>query len=170
MRRRLTGCVWLALVLFAPLVIAGCDRDDGTVTDAPQSQPAEQSAAPAQTAAPAVDNPLPVGQAVDSVAAPAIAEVLGPAVLTRASDMEAFVVSLVYQAPAAAAEGDGQRLLDAFLGHGATADPERPGVESHYDAEQFSVLYDTGDPAFQTIRVSITPGSPDVYVNADKAQ
>jgi hypothetical protein len=43
-------------------------------------------------------------------------------------------------------------------------------VDSHSEAEEFILLYDTGDPAFRTVRVTITPGSPDVYVNADKAE
>jgi hypothetical protein len=69
-----------------------------------------------------------------------------------------------------AAEGDGERLRDAFLSNGASLDTEQPDVEYHGDAEEFMLLYDTGDPAFQTIRVTVTPGSADVYVNADKVQ
>ena len=67
-------------------------------------------------------------------------------------------------------KGDADRLRDAFISHGAAIDPDHPDVEIHGDAEEFMVGYDTGDPAFQTVRVTVTPGSTNVSVNADKSE
>lgn len=171
MRRRLLGGVLLAaLAVTASVALAACGDKEEATEPAQGAQSTQQSSAPQETSPPAVENPLPVGQAMDAVAAPAIAEVLGEPVLTRAPEAEALIVSLVYQAPVAAVAGDGERLRDAFLEHGANLDPEHSGVEQHNEAEEFSLLLDTGDPAFQTLRVTVTPGSTDVYVNADKAQ
>ena len=139
-------------------------------SDEPPAQSTPQTALPQEAAPPVAENPLPVGQAVDAIVAPAIADVLGEPVLTNASEAEALIVNLVYQAPTAAAEGDGERLRDALIDHGASLYPDQPDVDYHNEAEEFMVLYDSGDPAFQTIRVTVTPGSADVYVNADKAQ
>ena len=171
-RTTLDGVSLAALVLLATLTLAACTACDGkpVPSDTSSARSTEQAAAPQETLPPAVENQTPVGQAVAAVAAPAIAEVLGEPVLTRAPDTEALVVTLAYQAPVAAAEGDGERLRDAFLSNGATLDAEQPDVDYHGDAEEFMLLYDTGNAAFQTIRVTVTPGSADIYVNADKAQ
>jgi len=161
--------VLASLLLLASLTLAACTpglSDESDASDTPSTQTAAAEAA----AQPAVENPLPVGQAVDAIAAPAITTVLGAPVLTRAPETEALIVSLVYQAPRTATEGDGKRLRDDLLARGASVDPDHPDVEIHNDAEEFAVLYDTGDPAFQTLRVTVTPGSADVYENADKAQ
>jgi hypothetical protein len=144
---------------------------DGIICLAVDSRREGASAASTQQSAPAVvENPTPVGQAVAAFAAPAVTAVLGEPVLTGAPPTEALIVTLVYQAPRHATEGDGKRLRDEFITRGATIDPEHPDVDIHNDAEEFMIRYDTGDPAFQTIRVTVTPGSADVYVNADKAQ
>jgi hypothetical protein len=165
------GLSLIALAVCVSLAVGACGCDEESASDgAASAGPSQKASAQQTTPAPAVANPLPVGQAVDSVAAPAITDVLGAPELTRAPEAEALIVSLVYLAPVAASEGDGERLLEAFLDHGAAPDPEHAGVDRHYDAEEFMVLFDTGDPAFQTIRVTVTPGSADVYVNADKAQ
>ena len=171
-RTTLGGASLAALVVLATLTLAACTACDGKPVpgDTPAAQSTEQAAAPQETLPPAVENQTPVGQAVAAVAAPAITQVLGEPVLTRAPDTEALVVTLVYQAPVAAAEGDGERLRDAFVGNGAILDSEQPDVDYHGDAEEFMLLYDTGDTAFQTIRVTVTPGSADIYVNADRAQ
>jgi hypothetical protein len=66
--------------------------------------------------------------------------------------------------------GDGERLRDVLISRGATIDLDNADVDYRGDAEEFIVRYDTGDPAFQTIRVSVTPGSTDVHVNADKSE
>lgn len=169
-RMTLGGVSLAALVLLASFTLVACTACDGkpVPSDTSPAQSTEQTAVPEETLPPAVENQTPVGQAVAAVAAPAIAGVLGDPVLTRAPDTEALIVTLVYQAPVVAAEGDGERIRDAFLSNGAALDPEQPDVEDHGDAEEFMLLYDTGDPAFQTIRVTVTPGSADVYVNADK--
>ena len=165
-RRLLWGGAPLALLLLlASLTLAACTAGLSDETDASDTPPTQTAAAQ-----PAVENPLPVGQAVDAIAAPAITAVLGKPVLTRAPETEALIVSLVYQAPRTATEGDGKRLRNDLISRGASVDPDYPDVEIHNDAEEFVVLYDTGDPAFQTLRVTVTPGSADVYVNADKAQ
>jgi len=158
----LSGVALLALAVIA----AGCACDEekpaGSTATSPDS--AETTARPL-----AVDNPTLVGRAVDAIARPAITGVLGEPVLTRASDEETFIVNLTYQAPAAAAEGDGDRLRDEFVSRGATIAAGQADMDYH-SGEEFIVEYDTGDPAFKTIRVLITPGSNDVYVNADRSE
>ena len=161
--------VAIALALVAIYLAMGESGSEPLASEEPPAQSTTQTALPEEAAPPAVENPLPVGQAVDAIVAPAIADVLGEPVLTNASQAEALIVNLVYQAPTAAAEGDGERLRDALIERGASLYPDQPDVDYHNDAEEFMLLYDSGDPAFQTIRVTVTPGSPDVYVNADKA-
>lgn len=172
-RGLLNGASLASLVVLASLALAACNSAcDGkpAASDEPPAQPAEQTALPQEAGPPAAENPTPVGQAVDAITAPAISEVLGQPVLTRASEAEALIVNLVYQAPSAAAEGDGERLRDELISRGAAIDLDNADVDYHGDAEEFMVRYDTGDPAFQTIRVTVTPGSTDIYVNADKSE
>lgn len=168
----LSGASLASLVLLASLALAACSACDGKPAggDAPSGQSSQQAASLQETAPPAVENPTPVGQAVDAIARPAITEVLGQPALTRASETEALIVNLVYQAPAAAAEGDGQRLRDELISRGAAIDPEYADVDYHGDAEEFIVRFPTGDPDYETIRVTVTPGSTDVYVNADRSE
>jgi hypothetical protein len=168
----LRGAAIAALALLASLALAACSACDGkpVAGDAPAGQASQAAGSTQEAAPPAAENPTPVGQAVDAIAAPAIAEVLGAPVLTNASPAQALIVNLVYTAPDAAADGDGELLRDEFLDRGAAIDPDNGDVEDHGDAEEFVVRYDTGDPAYQTIRVTVTPGSADVYVNADKSE
>jgi len=141
--------------------------DQGSMTEANQP-PAAGSDEPRSVD---VENPLPVGQAVDALVRPAIAEVLGEPVLTRASGIpDAATVNLTYETANPAAEGDGEILRDAVISRGATLDPERSEMDYHAASEQGFVLYDTGDPAFPTVRISVTPGSNEVYVNADRVE
>ncbi len=160
-----------SIVLLGSLSLAACTACDGkpVPADTP-AQSTQQTAPPQETPPPAVENPTPVGQAVDAIAAPAITDVLGEPVLTGAPPAQALIVSLQYEVPTAAVEGDGTRLRDALVSGGAVIDPDNADVEYHGDAEEFVVRYDTGDPAFQTIRVSVTPGSASVSVNADKSE
>ncbi len=171
-RLMLTGAALVSLILLASFSLAACSACDGkpVASDAPPAQSTQQTALPQEDAPPGAENPTPVGQAVDAIAAPAIAEVLGEPVLTSAPPAQALIVSLQYQAPDAAAEGVAERLRDAFISRGAAIDPDYADVDYHGAAEQFMVRYDTGDPAFQTIRVSVTPGSTNVSVNADKSE
>jgi hypothetical protein len=162
--------VAIALVVVLVYLAMNTSGSEPAASDAPPAQPTQQAAVPQEADPSAVENPTPVGQAVDAIAAPAIGEVLGEPVLTRASEAEALIVNLVYQAPNAAAEGDGERLRDELISRGAAVDPASADVDYHGDAEEFVVRYDTGDSAFQTIRVTVTPGSTDVYVNADKSE
>jgi hypothetical protein len=166
------GAALVAIALIAVLVYLAMGTSDGepVASDAPPAQPTQQTALPQEVVPPAVENPTPVGRTLDAIAAPAITDVLGQPVLTSASEAQALIVNLVYQAPVAAAEGDGERLRDELISRGAAMDPDHADVDYHGDAEEFLVRYDTGDPAFQTIRVTVTPGSTDVYVNADKSQ
>jgi len=170
--------LWMALVIvlalaFGIVTYRSC-ADQGDESPAAQESVTTQDQPPAtgsDGSGPAdVDNPLPVGQAVDALVRPAIAEVLGEPVLTRASSQLALTVNLTYETPNAAAEGDGEILRDALISRGATLDPEHSEMDYHAESEQGFVLYDTGDPAFPSVRISITPGSNDVYVNADRAQ
>ena len=161
--------VAIALAVVSIYLAMNGSGSESNASDVPAAPSTEETAVPQEAAPPAVENPLPVGQAVDAIVAPAIADVLGEPVLTRASEAEALIVNLVYQAPTAAVEGDGERLRDALIERGAGLYPDQPDVDYHNDAEEFMLLYDSGDPAFQTIRVTVTPGSADVYVNADKA-
>lgn len=166
-----SGALLASLVLLASLALVACGACDQkpVPSDESPAESTQETALPQEAAPPAAENPLPVGQAVDAIVAPAIADVLGEPVLTNASQAEALIVNLVYQAPTAATEGDGERLLDALIDRGASLYSDQPDVDYHNEAEEFMVLYDSGDPAFQTIRVTVTPGSTDVYVNADKA-
>jgi hypothetical protein len=166
-----SGAALVAIALVVALLYLAMNESgsEPAASDAPPAGSTEETAVPQEAAPPAAENPLPVGQAVDAIVAPAIADVLGEPVLTNASQAEALIVNLVYQAPTAAVEGDGERLRDALIDHGASLYPDQPDVDYHNDAEEFMLLYDSGDPAFQTIRVTVTPGSTDVYVNADKA-
>jgi|GEM_PF-1663218 len=168
----LSGAALASLVLLASFTLVACTAcdEEPAASDAPPAQSSQQTALPQEAAPPAVENPTAVGQTVDAIAAPAITEVLGQPVLTGASEAEALIVNLVYQAPDAAVEGDGERLRDELISRGAAIDPDNADVDYHGDAEEFMVRYDTGDPAFQTIRVTVTPGSTDVYVNADKSE
>jgi hypothetical protein len=173
MRRVMSrGGALASLVLLASLALVACGAGDGkpVASDPSPAQSTQQTALPQETAPPAAENPTPVGQAVDAIAALAITDVLGEPRLTSAPEVMALIVSLAYLAPNAAVKGDGTRLHDAFISRGAAIDPDHADVESHGDVERFIVRYDTGDPAFQTVRVEVTPGSPDVYVNADKSE
>ena len=173
MRRVMSrGAALASLVVLASLTLAACSACDGkpVTSDTPSAQPTQQTAVPEEAAPPAVENPTSVGQAVDAIAAPAISEVLGLAVLTSASEAEALIVNLVYQAPDAAVSGDAGRIRDELISRGAAIDPDNADVDYHGDAEKFMVRYDTGNPAFKTIRVTVTPGSAYIYVNADKAE
>jgi len=171
--RAATPLALASLALLASFALAGCvgGYDNAPAASSPSpTQSTQQTALPQETAPPAAENPTPVGQAVDAIATPAIAEVLGEPVLMGAPPAQALIVSLQYEAANAAVKGDADRLRDAFISHGAAIDPDHPDVEVHGDAEEFMVRYDTGDPAFPTIRVAVTPGSADVFVNADKSE
>ena len=173
MRRMMSrGAALASLALLTSLALAACGAGDGkpVASDPSPAQSTQQSALSQETAPPAAENPTPVGQAVDAIAALAITDVLGEPRLTSAPEVIALIVSLAYLAPNAAVKGDGTRLHDAFISRGASIDPDNADVDYHGDAEEFMVRYDTGDPAFQTIRVTVTPDSPDVYVNADKSE
>ena len=86
--RRVTsrGAALASLALFASLGLAACGTGDGTsVASAPSpAQSMQQTAMPEATAPPAAENPTPVGQAVDAIAALAITDVLGEPRLTSA--------------------------------------------------------------------------------------
>ncbi len=167
-----SGAALVAIALIVVLVYLAMNTsgDEPAASDAPPAQQTQQTALPQEAAPPAVENPTPVGQAVDAIAAPAITDVLGEPVLTGAPPAQALIVSLHYQTPTAAVKGDGKRLYDALISRGAAIDPDHADVDYHGDAEEFMVRYDTGDPAFRTIRVSVTPGSTNVSVNADKSE
>ena len=166
------GASLASIVLLGSVALAACTACDGkpVPADTPQAQSTQQTALPQEDAPPAAENPTPVGQAVDAIAAPAITAVLGEPVLMGAPPAQALIVSLQYGVPTAAVKGDGERLRDALISRGAVIDPDHAEVDYHGDAEEFMVRYDTGDPAFQTIRVSVTPGSTNVSVNADKSE
>ncbi len=162
------GAAAIAVAVIAMLIWSAVTSTDGEepVQTNPQPPPAQTSEAPA---APAVENPTGVGQAVDAVAQPAIAEVYGEAVLASAPPEEALIVSLSYDIPTTPSQGDGEKVRDAFIRRGATVDPANSELDYHA-GEEFMVLLDTGNPAFKTVRVNVNPDSTVIYVNADKAE
>lgn len=166
------GSTLIAIALVAVLIYVGLralDSGEPAQTN-PEPPPSQTSEVPAEPgAAPAADNPTAVGQAVDAVAQPAIADVYGDALLTRASNAEALIVSLWYDVPMNTTEGDAARLREAFLERGASPDPDNSETDYHA-GEEFTMLVETGNPAFKSIRVSISPGTQAVYVNADKSE
>ncbi|MGB4580534.1 MAG: hypothetical protein WBI91_01515 [Coriobacteriia bacterium] len=125
----------------------------------------QESAAPS---GPVAENPTAVGQAVDAIARPAIEEVYGDAQLQSAPSVEAPIVSLQYGIPTNPAEGDGEKLRNALEDRGARVDPANSEMDYHA-GEEFMMLIDTGNPAYKSIRVSISPEFKMVYVNADRS-
>lgn len=167
------GSTLIAIALVAILIYMGLHAFSGdepakTNPEPPPTQTSEAPADPGNTAT-AVDNPTAVGQAVDAIAQPAITDVYGDALLQRASNAETLIVSLWYDVPMNTAEGDAARLREAFLERGATVDPDNSETDYHA-GEEFMLLIDTGNPAFKSVRVSVTPDTKTVYVNADKSE
>jgi hypothetical protein len=163
----LGGAVFAVAIIFLLIWAAATAMDgDETARTNPEPPPAQNTPAPAQRT---VENPTAVGQAVDAIAQPALAEVYGEAVLAGAPPREALIVSLSYDIPANPAQGDGERVRDAFLSRGATVDPDNSEFDYHA-GEEFMVSIDTGNPAFKTVRVLVNPDSTTVYVNADKSE
>ncbi len=174
----LTGFVELALL--AILIMGGLYLSgviDYDFTKAPDERATPEAGATSNTTSraqaseaavgPTVENPTSVGQALDAIARPAIAEVYGDAQLQWASPTEALIVNLVYGIPEYPAEGDAERLRDAFESRGARIDPANDEIDNHA-GEEFIMLMDTGNPAFKTVRVSVSGVSKGVYVNADR--
>lgn len=167
----------LAIFILAGLYLSGVIDYDFTRTpderatsvESPSSTTASTHASVApESRQPTVDNPTGVGRAVDAIAQPAIAEVYGDAQLQSAPTTEAPIVSLSYGIPENPAEGDAEKLIDAFARRGARIDPENSEIDYH-GGEEFIMLMDTGNPAYQTVRVSISPDINAVYVNADRS-
>jgi hypothetical protein len=174
---RLMLGVVIALGVIVALYMTGAIDYDFTQT--PQERAASEGASPgdagpassqgsAASSDPTVENPTAVGQAVDAIARPAIEEVYGDARLQSAPSVEAPIVSLQYGIPTNPVEGDGQKLLSAFEDRGARVDPANSEMDYHA-GEEFMVLIDTGNPAYKSIRVSISPEFKMVYVNADRS-
>ena len=74
------------VIAVAVVIYLGMNRSgsEPVASDAPPAQSTQQTALPQEDAPPAAENPTPVGQAVDAIAAPAITDVLGEPVLTGA--------------------------------------------------------------------------------------
>ncbi len=168
----------LAILILSGLYLSGAIDYDFTRTpdERAESVPSASSTAtstPASTAnrsrGPTVDNPTGVGQALDAIAQPAIAEVYGDAQLQHAPTTEALIVSLSYDIPQNPGEGDADKLRDAFIRRGARVDPDNYDVD-HHAGEEFILLMDTGNPDYKTVRVSVSPGIKAVYVNADRSE
>ena len=85
------------------------------------------------------ENPTAVGQAVDAIAGPAIADVYGDASLQSAPLVEAPIVSLQYAIPANPVDGDGDKLRDAFEARGARVDPANSEMD-YRAGEEFMML------------------------------
>ncbi len=172
------GCVWGAAAVGAVAVIAMLlwavvfSGEDDVFGPSP-TPPARTAEAPAQSAEapslPAVENPTAVGQAVDAIAQPALEEVYGEATLASAPPHEALIVSLSYEIPGSPTKGDGEKVRNAFIRHGATVDPANSEMDYH-QGEGFVLLLDTGNPAFKTVRVNVIPDSKTINVNADKSE
>lgn len=164
-----------ALSVLAALLILGGLYVGVRLVQGPAQAPEERtgSSAAAPTASrvvtPGADNPTSVGQAVDAIAQPAIAEVYGDAWLESAPQVEAPIVSLQYGIPANPVEGDAERLRDAFASRGARPDPANSEIDYHV-GEEFMMLIDTGNPAYKSVRVSVSPEYRTVYVNADRSE
>ncbi|MCK8115740.1 hypothetical protein [Anaerosoma tenue] len=170
--------VLVAVVILGGMYITGVIDHDFTQT--PQERAAsgesslgDASPAPSQESAapsgPVAENPTAVGQAVDAIAGPAIADVYGDAWLQSAPSVEAPIVSLQYGIPTNPVEGDGEKLRDAFEDRGARVDPANSEMDYHA-GEEFMMLIDTGNSAYKSIRVSVSPEYKMVYVNADRSE
>ncbi|MDY0341802.1 MAG: hypothetical protein RBS17_11415 [Coriobacteriia bacterium] len=166
-----------AISLLAVLYMGGKIAYDFTQT--PEERAASEQTTPAgagatasgESASPSVpvaENPTAVGQAVHAIAQPAIEEVYGEALLQSAPSVEAPIVSLQYAIPTNPEEGDGERLREALIGRGARLDADN-GEMDYHAGEEFVLLMDTGNPAYKSIRVSISPELKMVYVNADRS-
>lgn len=138
---------------------------EGASTGDAGPAPSQESAAPSGSVA---ENPTAVGQAVDAIARPAIEEVYGGAQLQSAPSVEAPIVSLQYGIPTNPVEGDGEKLRNALEDRGARVDPANSEIDYHA-GEEFMMLVDTGNPAYKSIRVSVSPEFKMVYVNADRS-
>jgi hypothetical protein len=161
------AAVALTMVLiYLAMNLGGSDTPAPSNPEPPATQTSEAPAAPTT---PIVENPTAVGQAVDAIAQPAIADEYGEALLSRASAAEALIVRLWYDIRVTPAEGDDERLRDKFIERGARVDPDNSETDYHAGAE-FMLLIDTGNPANKTVRVGITPDANTVYVNADKSE
>lgn len=175
------GC-WLTAIgfLLAALAILGAlyatgvidydftrtseERDASPPDNAPAASPEAQ--APGGSSA---ENPTAIGQAVDALVRPAIEEVYGDAQLQSAPSVEAPIVSLQYGIPRNPVQGDGEKLRDALTRREARVDPANSEMDYHA-GEEFILLVDTGNPAYKSIRVSITEDLSMVYVNADRSE
>lgn len=179
------GC-WLPAIGFflAALAILGVLYATGAIdydfTQTPQERASSEGAPPggagsttsqesAAPTGPEAENPTAVGQAVDAIARPAIEEVYGEARLESAPSVEAPIVSLQYSIPRNPMEGDGERLRTAFAERGARVDPDNSEMDYHA-GEEFMMLIDTGNPAYKSLRVSVSPDLKMVYVNADRSE
>ena len=162
----------LAILILGGLYLNGAIDYDFTRTPNERTSPeaGATSHAPTTGAAdgPAVENPTGVGQSLDAIARPAIAEVYGDAQLQWASPAEALIVNLVYGIPEYPAEGDADKLRDAFESRRARIDPAHDEIDNHA-GEEFIMLMDTGNPDYRSVRVSISEEYKTVYVNADRS-
>ncbi|MDY0339951.1 MAG: hypothetical protein RBS17_01895 [Coriobacteriia bacterium] len=168
----------VALLVFGALYMTGVIDFDSTQTPeetaAPEETPpgdtdssvSQESATPG---GPVAENPTAVGQAVDAVVRPAIEEVYGDARLQSAPSVEAPIVSLQYAIPTNPTEGDGEKLRTALADRGASLDPANSEMDYHA-GEEFMMLIDTGNPAYKSIRVSLSPDYKMIYVNADRSE
>ena len=170
--------VLVAVVILGGMYITGVIDHDFTQTPqeraaSGESSPGDAGPAPSQESAapsgPVAENPTAVGQAVDAIAGPAIADVYGDAWLQSAPSVEAPIVSLQYGIPTNPVEGDGEKLRDAFEDRGARVDPANSEMDYHA-GEEFMMLIDTGNSAYKSVRVSVSPEYKMVYVNADRSE
>jgi hypothetical protein len=170
--------VLAAVVILAGMYLTGVIDYDFTQTS--QERAASEGASPggagpatsqesAAPSGPMAENPTAVGQAVDAIARPAIEEVYGDAQLQSAPSVEAPIVSLQYGIPTNPVDGDGEKLRNALVDRGARVDPANSEMDYHA-GEEFMMLIETGNPAYKSIRVSISPEYKMVYVNADRLE
>jgi hypothetical protein len=179
------GCaINAALIVLAAVVILGGMYLTGVIdydfTQTAQERAASEGASPSEAgpatsqepavpSGPVAENPTAVGQAVDAIVRPAIEEVYGDAQLQSAPSVEAPIVSLQYGIPTNPVEGDGEKLRNALADRGARVDPANSEMDYHA-GEEFIMLIDTGNPAYKSVRVSISPEYKMVYVNADRSE
>lgn len=175
--RLMLGVVIALAVIIALYVTGAIDYDftqtpgERAASEAASTGGADPSASQesASPSGPVAENPTAVGQAVDAIARPAIEEVYGDAQLQSAPAVEAPIVSLQYGIPTNPVEGDGEKLRDALEDRGARLDPANSEMDYHA-GEEFVMLIDTGNSAYKSIRVSVSPEYKMVYVNADRSE
>ncbi len=107
-------------------------------------------------------------EAMDQIVGTVLEGMYGDAEITQvsgAADGESFI-TLYYDVKTPPVKGDGERLLAVLLTAGATEDPAIPGLDYHYGSEEMVVQADLGNPEYPKMKISLTPNSKTITVNA----